>query len=162
MLAPGRPAHGQFITFSLEIEPEMAASEVSGLDFRAGTRRGPYRVVDLGQPGTGVFRISTAADASLLVRVSLPDRLISADGYEMRAILEAAFASRSRNDPREAVGVPVEGLYTHLMPAQQPGGRRTVAAGYRSGFLYIFGGLEIDDIVTNLYLGAIVVAVEYL
>jgi hypothetical protein len=156
--------HAQFIQFSLTVETEAGASVESALDF-GFLNPNESSVINLGDASMGIFSITGIPSSYVSVELILDEYLIHAenpgcrlDVCRIRVNLKAAYANQGQSVGDTRGAVPLENNIA-FFPILQTSGRPTTSL--HTSYLYLYGSLDIDDVMPGTYTGIAKLIVEF-
>jgi len=155
------PAHGQAIQFSMDVQPELGIEVLQDLDFGTVVANSGTQQIALGDFGMGIFEIRAFSAQHAFLSIDPPDTLRNEGSNSSNAIpftMNAAYASRPGN-------------YTDLTYfkdntawislGQSEIGTPTSVPAWQTGYVYIFGEIEVGDITQGSYSGTLILNVTY-
>ena len=157
----------QFIQFSMTVETESGSTVESELDF-GFLNPNESSSIRLGDPNMGIFSISGLATQIIEVELTVDEYLrhsTVADCFDsscrVGVNLSAAYANEGQvvGDVRGAI--LIEGTNATFPISANESSRRS-ATSLHTVYLYIFGEIDVQDVIPGTYTGNLVLQVEYL
>ncbi len=155
------PVRGQAIQFSMEVQPELGIEVLQDLDFGTVVTNSGTQQVALGDFGMGIFEIRAFSAQHAFLSLDPPDTLRNEGSNSTNAIpftMNAAYASRPGN-------------YTDLtyfkdntawvLLGQNDSNTPTSVPDWETGYVYVFGEIEVGEISQGSYSGTLVLNVTY-
>jgi hypothetical protein len=151
-------ASAQTVNHSMEIQPELSVEVLQNLNFGTVITNSGIQQIPLGDNRMGVFEIRALATQSVLISLEKPDYLTAAQNGNSDQIplsLQAAYSSRPKN-------------YDQVIPFDD--NLRTVlesidnlenSSTWETGYVYIFGDIDVGDIIPDSYSSTLVLNVVY-
>lgn len=156
LLLPASTA-AQFVDLTLDIEPKLEARTERNLDFGILESNAGRRTVALGDPDMGIFSITALENQVLLVDLNLPTALTHED-RNVDDIIPVDLHMRygfSINNPGASSILAGSSGTIMIEESDTPGPWSNI-------YLFIYGSLELGDIVEGSYSEDIVLYVEYM
>ncbi len=162
--------NSQSIQFSVYVASELNASRQQDLDFSNVVVNQGVTPINLGDPGMCVFSITGNQELDVIVSLDVPANLTAQGGSPdvIPFTLNFAYANKGVNDINDAIMVPSNSIRFKLLDdSTGPAGRPPTPphAGYvpleTTAYIYIFGSLDIGDIMPGAYSGTVSLTVDY-
>lgn len=164
LLAASTKVQGQFIQFSMTVDTEVGATVESALDFGFLNPNEPS-VINLGDASMGIFSITGIPSQYISVELILDEYLIHAenpgcklDVCRIRVELRAAYANQGQSVGDTRGVVPIVNNLA-FFPILQTSGRPS--RSLHTSYLYLYGKLDINDVMPGTYTGIAKVVVEF-
>jgi hypothetical protein len=153
------PFHGQAQTvhFNMDVQPELGVEVLQDLNFGTVVTNSGTHQIGLGNPQMGIFKIRALAAQSAILTLQKPDRLTpSANQDTTNSIplnLDAAYSPEATN-------------YQDYLPFAN-NELQIILSGendeqvWDTGYVYIFGNIDVGDIAPGSYSGTLVLNVVY-
>jgi hypothetical protein len=156
--------YGQFIQFSMTIDTEVGATVESSLDFGI-LNPNESTIINLGDASMGIFSIRGLPTQYVSVELDIDEYLIHAenpgcrtDVCRIKVNLNAAYANQGQSVGDIRGIVPITGNAA-FFPILQSSRRPTSAL--HTSFLYLYGSLDIEDVMPGTYIGFAKLIVEF-
>lgn len=155
------PAPGQAIKFSMDVQPELGIGVLQDLDFGTVVANSGAQQISLGDFGMGIFEIRAFSAQHAFLSIDPPDTLRNDESNSSNAIpfsMNAAYASRPGNYTdltyfKDNTAWVSLGQNNSNTPTSEP--------TWETGYVYIFGEIEVGDISQGSYSGTLVLNVTY-
>jgi hypothetical protein len=160
------PVHAQFIQFTMTIETESGTSAESELNFGM-LNPNERSSIPLGDPRMGVFSLVGIPSSIVNIELIQDDFLRHAtipecfdDTCRIALQLRAAYTNNGQalGDVRGAKEFQNRQATFQLFE----GNNRRSSSSLHTSYLYIFGDLDVRDVVSGSYTGTLVLQVEFL
>lgn len=147
----------QTVRFNMDVQPELGVEVLQDLNFGTVVTNSGTNQIALGNPQMGIFKIRALATQSAILTLEKPDRLTqSAEQDTSNTVplnLDAAYSSQASN-------------YQDVLPFANNELQITLGGDnndqvWDTGYVYIFGNIEIGDISPGSYSGTLVLNVVY-
>ena len=150
-------SHAQTVRFNMEVQLELEVEVLQDLNFGTVVSNSGISQIALGNPQMGIFKIKALASQSAILSLQKPDRLTQSAGQDTSNTiplnLDAAYA-------------PEESNYQDYLPFANDE-LQIVLSGdndeqvWDTGYVFIFGNIDVGDIAPGAYSGTLVLNVAY-
>ena len=150
--------HAQTMQFNMEIEPELSVEVLQDLNFGTVVTNSGTLSITKGDSRMGIFKMKALATQSAILRLQKPAWLTSEQtDVAIPLTLEAAYAAEQGNSDGAA---PLLDGYLHIsMNTPEQGSANNSV--WQTGYIYIYGSLEVGDIPPGAYSAPLVLSVVY-
>ena len=147
----------QTVNFNLDVQPELGVEVLQDLNFGTVVSNSGTHQIGLGNPQMGIFKIRALATQSAILTLQKPDRLAQSTGQDttntIPLTLDAAYSPEASN-------------YQDYMPFAHNELQITLSGEndeqvWETGYVYIFGNIDVGDITPGSYSGTLVLNVAY-
>ncbi len=149
-------SQAQTVRFNMDVQPELGVEVLQDLNFGTVVTNSGTHQIRLGNPQMGIFKIRALAAQSAILTLHKPDRLSpSGDQDTTNTIplnLDAAYAPDATNYQDYS---PFANKELHI---NLSGDNEQV---WDTGYVYIFGNIDVGDIAPGSYSGTLVLNVVY-
>ena len=150
--------YGQTVRFNMDVQPELGVEVLQDLNFGTVVTNSGTHQIGLGNPQMGIFKIRALASQSAILSLQKPDRLTPSANQDttnntIPLTLDAAYAPEATN-------------YQNYLPFANDELRITLSGEndgqvWDTGYVYIFGNIDVGDITPGSYSGTLVLNVVY-
>jgi hypothetical protein len=150
-------SYGQTLQFNMNVQPELGVEVLQDLNFGTVVTNSGRHQIRLGNPQMGIFKIRALTAQSAIITLRKPDHLTQSAGQDTTNIvpinLDAAYSSHTGN-------------YQDVLPFANNELRISLSGDndkqvWDTGYVYIFGSLNIGDIPPGAYSAPLVLNVVY-
>lgn len=147
----------QTVNFNIDVQPELGVEVLQDLNFGTVVTNSGTHQIELGNPQMGVFKIRALAAQSAILTLQKPEQLTQADDQDttntIPLTLDAAYAPEATN-------------YRDYLPFANNELHITLSGEnddqvWDTGYVYIFGNIDVGDISPGSYSGTLVLNVVY-
>ena len=147
----------QTVRFNMDVQPELGVEVLQDLNFGTVVTNSGTHQIRLGNPQMGIFKIRALAAQSAILTLHKPDRLTPSGEQDTTNTiplnLDAAYAPEATN-------------YQDYLPFANEELKITLSGNndeqvWDTGYVYIFGNIEVGDIAPGSYSGTFVLNVVY-
>ncbi len=151
------PSEAQTLRFNMDVQPELGVEVLQDLNFGTVVTNSGTHQIGLGNPQMGIFKIRALAAQSAILTLEKPVRLTQSAGQDttdsVQLNLDAAYSPEPSN-------------YQDYLPFANDRLRITLSSDnddqvWVTGYVYIFGNIEVGDISPGSYAGTLVLNVVY-
>lgn len=149
----------QTVNHSMEVQPELSVEVLQDLSFGTVITNSGTQQINLGDNRMGVFEIRALATQSILISLDKPDSLKAAQNGNTDQIplsLQAVYSSRAKNYD-QVIPFKSNNLRTVLESFDNLENNST----WEKGYVYIFGDIEVGDVIPDSYSATLVLNVVY-
>jgi len=150
-------SQAQTVRFNMDVQPELGVEVLQDLNFGTVVTNSGSHQIRLGNPQMGIFKIRALAAQSAILTLHKPDRLTPPGEQDTTNTiplnLDAAYAPEVTN-------------YQDYMPFANNELHITLSGDndeqvWDTGYVYIFGNIDVGDIAPGSYSGTLVLNVVY-
>jgi len=149
----------QIVNHSMEVQPELSVEVLQNLNFGTVITNSGTQQINLGDNRMGVFGIRALAAQSVLISLKKPEHLEAEQNGNSDQIpfsLQAAYSSRANN-------------YDQVIPFDENNLRTVLesidnlenSSTWETGYVYIFGDINVGDVIPDSYSATLVLNVVY-
>lgn len=158
----GHSASAQFLNTEIDIDSEISTALINDLDFGTLIRNSGTTRVNLGDVNMGIFRITALQNQTIVVNLSIPEKLSHENPAVSDSIpldIKAAYNNLDNNF-RSANSFSGSGARFDMGSPNNANFDQSSEI-WRKAYLYIYGSLNIGDIQSGIYAGEIILSVSY-
>ena len=149
-------AEAQTVRFNMDVQPELGVEVLQDLNFGTVVTNSGTHQIGLGNPQMGIFKIRALAAQSAILTLQKPKRLTPSNDQDttntIPLTLDAAYSPEASN-------------YQDYLPFANEELRITLDSDneqvWDTGYVYIFGNIDVGDISPGSYSGTLVLNVVY-
>jgi len=147
----------QTVQFSMDVQAELGIEVLQDLNFGTVIANSGTQRIELGDPQMGIFKIKALAAQSALLTLYKPDSLTFTDdenAEEIPVSISASYSSRPTgyNDVLN---------FTNGSLGISLGNDEAGSSGWETGFVFIFGDIEVGEVARGSYSGTLILNVTY-
>lgn len=149
----------QTVQFSMDVEPELGIEVLQDLNFGTVIANSGRQRISLGDARMGIFKIKALAAQNALLTLSKPESLSADQGNGQNEIpinIQAAYSNR----PTGFINVEHFNDNT-LRISLGPGNADALSPSWETGYVLIYGDIEVGDITGGSYSGTLLLNVTY-
>lgn len=165
LLLQTQHSYAQFMGISIEIEPGIKTEVISNLSFGNLSQSSLASNIGLGDPGMGVYGITSYQNEEVIVQLDAPRVLRNrqSPGHEGIFLnLQAAYANRGKNDYKDAIQLKGNNAQFQILdPKLASKNENKGYEAWETAYIYIYGGISIENIRTGIYEGDITLRIIY-
>ena len=149
--------NGQTVRFNMDVQPELGVEVLQDLNFGTVVTNSGTHQIGLGNPRMGIFKIRALAAQSAILTLQKPKRLTPSNDQDttntMPLTLDAAYSHEVTNYKdylsfaRNELQITLSGENDDQV--------------WETGYVYIFGNIDVGDITPGSYSGTLVLNVVY-
>ncbi|MCW9712642.1 hypothetical protein LQ318_06975 [Aliifodinibius salicampi] len=143
----------------MEVQPELSVEVLRNLNFGTVITNSGTQQINLGDNRMGVFEIRALATQSVLISLDKPEHLEAEQNGNTDQIplsLQAAYSSQANN-------------YDNIIPFTNNNLRTVLesisdsknSSAWETGYVYIFGDINVGDVIPDSYSATLVLNVVY-
>lgn len=154
-----KPSPGQTVQFSMNVQPELGIEVLQNLNFGTVVANSGSQQVALGDAQMGIFKIKALAAQSALLQIENPDHLISDSAGDTEKIPLSIYAAYS-NGPSNYDKIQNfrENSLQISLGDENPS---TLSPTWETGYIYIYGEIDVGDVTQGTYSGTLTLNVTY-
>lgn len=150
---------GQTVNYNMEVQPELSVEVLQDLNFGTVITNSGKQQIALGDSRMGVFKIRALAAQSVLISLEKPKYLASqqnGNSGQLPLSLQAAYSSRANN-------------YDNIIPFHNDNIRTILesiddledSSAWETGYVYIFGNINVGDVIPDSYSATLILNIVY-
>ncbi|WP_138430343.1 hypothetical protein [Fodinibius saliphilus] len=150
-------SNGQFVDLTLNIDTKISAQTEQFLNFGTITTNSGQQTIDFGSPDMGIFSITALENQTLLLQINTPNQLRHNDPSVTDLVPISLFSryGYSKQNFQESFPLQNEVVSIKVEANADPSPWNTL-------YLFIYGSVNIGDIVDGMYSNNISLNVEYI
>jgi len=156
-------SQAQTMRFNMDIQPELSVEVLQDLNFGTVVTNSGTQQIGLGNPQMGIFKIRALAKQSAILSLQKPDRLTKPESQDTTNTiplnLDAAYAPEVGNY-QDYLPFANDRLRITLSDDNDNPGNRDEQV-WDTGYVFIFGTIDVGDISPGSYSGTLVLNVAY-
>jgi hypothetical protein len=157
------PSKSQTVRFNMEVQPELEVEVLQDLNFGTVVSNSGISQIELGNPQMGIFKIRALATQSAILTLQKPDRLTQSAGQDtsntVSLNLDAAYSPQASNY-QDLLPFGNDMLQVTLSGDDEAPGNNEEQV-WDTGYVFIFGNIDVGDIAPGAYSGTLVLNVAY-
>ncbi|WP_445665814.1 hypothetical protein [Fodinibius sp. AD559] len=146
----------------MDVQPELGVEVLQDLNFGTVISNSGTHQIELANPQMGIFKIRALAAQSAILTLQRPDRLTQSGGQDTTNTiplnLDAAYSHQASNY-QDLLPFGNDMLQVTLSDDENPNNNKEQV--WDTGYVYIFGNIEVGDISPGSYSGTLVLNVVY-
>lgn len=149
----------QSIQFNMEVQPEIGIEVLQDLNFGTVVANSGTQQISLGDNGMGIFEIRAFSAQNAYLSIQIPDSLReenSMTGYAIPLTINAVYTDRPAN-----FNNPTPFEDNKAWVSLSSGGGSGTDPSWQTGYVYVFGEIQVGDISQGVYSGTLTLNVSY-